>query len=138
MSGKEGFSSSASATRRRAAAGAEYDRGDRPEIDGIQQPQVVHCLVLVALSVRMITQERQLHAKRIEEEWQRQIGQAGQDLFSRLERIKLSLVVAPTDAAPPAVVLAGTVHDGRLLLPWDANPNVRAFRQATAEPPFAH
>jgi signal transduction histidine kinase len=98
---------------------------------------VTPCLVLVALGVRTIGQERQLRAQHAEEERQRRVAQVGQELLSRLERIKLDPAVTPSGRLPEAVVLLGGVHDGRLLLPWDANPDAQHFRQSIDSPPFA-
>jgi len=98
---------------------------------------VAPCLVLVTLSVRMIEQERQLHAKRTEEERHRRVAQLGQELLSRLERIKLALAIAPAKRVHEAVVLVGSARDGHLLLPWDTNPNIQQFRQWTEAPPFS-
>lgn len=98
---------------------------------------VAPCLVLVALSVRMIEQERRLHVKRAEEERQRRIDRVGQDLLSRLERIKSNLLIAPGKDVPEAVLWVGRVRDGHLLLPWDFNPSAQRFRQWTEESPFS-
>jgi len=85
----------------------------------------------------MIGQDRQLQAKRASEERQRRISQVRQELFSRLERIKTDLVIAPAKPLPEAVALVATVREGRLLLPWDLNPNAQRFHQWVAEPGFA-
>lgn len=98
---------------------------------------VAACLVLVALGVRMIGQERQLRAKRAEEERQRRVAQVRQELLSRLERLKLGLAVTSSGRLPETVVLVGGVHDERLLLPWDTNPNAQHFRQWIESPLFA-
>ena len=95
------------------------------------------CLVLVALSVRMIQQDRQLEAKRASEERQRRVAQVGQELLSRLERIKLDLAIVPAKRVDEAVVFVGSVRDGHLLLPWDTNPNAQQFRQWMGDPRFA-
>jgi signal transduction histidine kinase len=99
---------------------------------------VAPCLVLVALSVRMIGQERQLQAKRASEERQRRVAQVGEELLSRLERIKLDLVIAPAKRVPETVVFVSSVRDGHLLLPWDANPNAQQFLQWIGDSRFAN
>lgn len=99
---------------------------------------VAPCLVLVALSVRMIGQERQLQAKRAGEERQRRVAQVREELLSRLERIKLDLATVPAKRVPEPVVFAGSVRDGHLLLPWDANPNALQFLQWIGDPRFAN
>ena len=93
---------------------------------------LVPCLVLVALSLRMIEQERQLEQKRAAEERQRRAAQLRQELLSQLERIKHNPA-----SAREAVVLVGTVREGRLLLPWETNPNAQRFRPWTSEASFA-
>jgi signal transduction histidine kinase len=98
---------------------------------------VVPCLVLVALSVRMIEQDRELKVKRASEERQRRVAQVGDLLLSRLERIKLDLAIMPAKRVPETVVLVGSVRDGHLLLPWDANPNAQHFLQWIGASRFA-
>jgi signal transduction histidine kinase/tetratricopeptide (TPR) repeat protein len=85
----------------------------------------------------MISQERQLRAKRADEERQRRVAQAGQELLSRLEKLKLDPAVASSGRLPEAVVLVGVVRENRLLLPWDLNPDVQNFSQWIESPPFA-
>ncbi len=116
------------------------------------------CLVLVALSLRMISQERELAEKRLAEERDRLVGQIRQELLARLERIKLQEVAAlaaplhaitrvppaaqadPARAANyqhPAVVLAGWVENNRLVLPWENNRSAEEFRRLLSEAEFA-
>ena len=95
------------------------------------------CLVLVALSLRMIEQERQLQEKRAAEQRQRRAAELSEGLLSRLERIKRNLAATPAARVDEAVVFAGTVRDGRLILPWDANPNAQQFRRWMGEASFA-
>ncbi len=85
---------------------------------------LVPCLVLISVSLRMIEQERQLEEKRL-------VTQLRQELLSKLDRIKLQHLAARASGAPSpqSIVFAGPVQDGRLLLPWEANPNAEKFRQ---------
>ena len=98
---------------------------------------IVPCLVLVALGVRMIVQEEQLRVQRAEEERQRRVDRVGQELLSRLERLKLDPDVTSSMSPPETVVLVGRVRDGRLILPWDVNPDTKSFRDWIESSPFA-
>ncbi len=49
---------------------------------------VVPCLVLVVLSLRMISQERELTEKRLLDEQHRRTSEVHQELLTHLERIK--------------------------------------------------
>jgi signal transduction histidine kinase len=72
---------------------------------------VVPCLVLVALGLRIVRQDRELAEKRAEEERTRQIDQVRKDALSKLEEIKLRaaagqhpagvVIVAPVKPRPP-------------------------------------
>jgi signal transduction histidine kinase len=102
--------------------------------------------VLVALSVRIISQERELADKRLGEEQQRLAGQVSRELLTRLERIKLQEVNAlaaqpdKTQLAPhqdSAVVLVCRVENNRMVLPWDSDRAAEEFHQSLDEPLFA-
>ncbi len=53
---------------------------------------ILPSIVLVALSLRMISQENELAENRLVEQRQRMAGDLGQQLLVRLERIKLEVV----------------------------------------------
>jgi signal transduction histidine kinase len=85
-------------------------------------------LVLVALTLRIVTQERELVQKRIADEHRRIAREMGQALLARLEKIKLQEAAA--SAAEPRhisqrrylnaeVALVAKVVDNHLILPWD-------------------
>ena len=85
------------------------------------------CLLLIALSVRMLQQERELAETRIEEEQRNRVGEVRQQLLVFLEQIKLqevgALVTRPERVQErndehPAVVLVAWVRDNQLLPPW--------------------
>ena len=84
--------------------------------------------VLVALTLRMIGQERELADTRLAEERGRLSQELAQQLLVRLDRISLDELSAlesrtPADpAAPitPSVVLTGRVAENRLILPWES------------------
>ena len=71
---------------------------------------MVPSLVLVALSLRMISQERELAEKRLAEEQRRQVSEIRQELLARLERIKLQEVSA--FATQAAAALGGRTDSG--------------------------
>ena len=98
---------------------------------------VAPCLVLVALGVRMIAQEKQLRVQHAEEEQQRRVDRVEQELLSRLERLKLDPAVASSEHTPEDVVLVGKVQDAKLFLPWDVNPDAQNFLKWIESSPFA-
>lgn len=94
-------------------------------------------LVLAALSLRMIGQERQLEARRTVEVRQRRLTLVGQQLLSLLENFKLrqlaqlpprSQGTAPGPPVDKSIALVGPVRESRLRLPWDDDPGARLFR----------
>ncbi len=85
------------------------------------------CLVLVALGLRILDQERQLDLKRRTEERQRQLAGLSQELLARLERIKISLAFSPVPATDALVAAVGQVRSGRVVFPWDENPGILSF-----------
>lgn len=94
-------------------------------------------VVLVALTLRIVTQERELAQKRIADEHRRITRETGQALLARLENIKLEEAAAA--AGQPRyvsqrrylnaeVVLVARVADNRFILPWDvARPPGASF-----------
>jgi len=107
---------------------------------------LVPYLVLAALSLRMIGQERQLETRRAVEERQRRRTLVGQQLLSLLQNFKLrQLAQLPpqsrgTTPGPPvdkAIAFVGLVREGRLRCPWDDDPGVRVFRGLVNEARFA-
>ena len=107
---------------------------------------VVPSLVLVVLSLRMISQERELTEKRLLDEQHRRVNEIRQDLLTHLERIKLKQVRAlatqtdgttTVDYADPELVLVGWVADNQIVLPWEQNRAADEFQQLLAEPAFA-
>jgi signal transduction histidine kinase len=106
---------------------------------------VVPCLVLVALSLRLMAQERQLEETRRAEQLQFLVVQVRQELLSRLEKIRQQEVARAAASAgnetPPgrrgAVALVGAWVAGRLRLPWEGNPDALRFRASLNESRFA-
>src|SRR6516165_9361369 len=93
------------------------------------------CGVLVALGLHMMDQERQRESKKLSDDRQRLFDQMRQELLSDLENIKLQQMTrllsrntASGTGFDERVVLAGTIKDGQLLLPWEDLPAARMFR----------
>jgi signal transduction histidine kinase len=85
------------------------------------------CSVLVALSLRMITQERELAEKRLADEKQRMVSDVRQQLLARLEQIKFEEASALTAGGElgrasrhenPSIALVGRLEEGRPVFPW--------------------
>lgn len=104
---------------------------------------IVPCLVLVVLSLRMLAQERELAAKRLDDERRQIVAAVRQELLVRLESVKLRVaagasrdsVIAPD--VDDHVALAGVIENGRLILPWERSRSADEFRRALEETPFA-
>jgi len=106
----------------------------------------VPALGLVALTVRMNGQERELGRTRLAEEGRITAAQTRRQLLARLERIKLDAVAASiaredeNQSVPygdPLVVLVGAVENDRLVLPWEANAAAKRSSELLRERPFA-
>ncbi len=104
------------------------------------------CAVLVALSLRMVRQERELSEKRLAEEQRRVVSEIHQELLSHLEKIKLQAVSALAAGSgrtstpayeDPAVVLIGRVEKDRLILPWERSASVERARKLLRAGEFA-
>ena len=107
---------------------------------------VVPSLVLIAISLRMIGQERELSEKRVADDQRRLVSQIRQELLARLERIKLQEVsaLATLEGKPQAasyqnqsVILVSPVENNRLVLPWEAFHGAEQFQQLLGEAKFS-
>jgi signal transduction histidine kinase len=96
------------------------------------------CSVLVVLSLRMMSQERELAEKRVADERRRVVQKTRQELLARLERIKFEVASAFATKQEnarfrreenPSVVLAAPLEEGRLILPWEPNASVQGARR---------
>src|SRR3954470_21106201 len=76
---------------------------------------ILPAALLVALSVILIRQEDELALKRAEEQNQRAIGLARQELLNRMEGFKLR-AARPGD---PGVALVARIESGSIVLPWE-------------------
>ena len=91
---------------------------------------ILPSLVLVVFTLRMMSQERELAQKRMEDERHRTAREIGQHLLVRLEKIKLQETSAASDWSQslpkrdyvnPEVVLIGLIDGRQLILPWEAD-----------------
>jgi signal transduction histidine kinase len=107
---------------------------------------LVPCVVLLALGLRLMAQERQLDDQRSVERRLLLVVQVRQELLSRLDGIKLrelTRAVASADKEPlgrepqAAVVFVGELVDGRVRLPWEGHPHAEMFRKSLEDPTFA-
>jgi len=88
------------------------------------------CVALVALGLRLVSQERELASSRLDDERRRVTRQLRQEISSRLERTALRQATALA-ARPellrgwtyddPIVVLVARLSEGQLTLPWEQN-----------------
>ena len=96
------------------------------------------CLVLVALSLRMIAQERELAEKRMADERRRIVGDVRQQLRSQLDRVRLQAINGTLRDEPAtsqesgAVALVAVIERNRLVLPWTFNLTQPPQRQHSA------
>ena len=106
---------------------------------------ILPSIVLVAFTLRMISQERELTQKRALDERSRIAADIGQYLLVRLEKIKLQETSAATDRARsntdsdyvnPEVILTAQVIGERLLMPWEKNLNINKARELLSFPNF--
>jgi signal transduction histidine kinase len=104
------------------------------------------CSVLVVLSLRMISQERELAEKRLADEKGRIVSDVRQQLLAQLEQIKfreagaLAAREEPVAAAPyehPSVVLVAHLEEGRPVLPWELDSTGEEARRLLSQPQFA-
>lgn len=121
-------------------------RGHQRQVILFLMAVMVPFLVLAALSVRMIGQERELAEKRLADDRRFLVNQIRQILLERLERIKLQEVrQLATDGGNPqadsyqtaAAVLVSRVENGRLILPWEVNTRAEEFQQLLADAKFS-
>ena len=102
----------------------------------------VPCALLVALSVRIIAQDRELQERRRVDERRRVVSDAGKALAAALESIKAGEIRTELDSGQhyrhSATVLVAWADHDRLLLPWDRerDPVGSRIRKSVADPAF--
>ena len=88
-------------------------------------------IVLVALTLRIVKQEKELAQKRVADDHRRVAAEIGRDLASRLDRVvreEISALIeepqrlARRDYINPEVVLIAKIEDAGLVLPWETGP----------------
>ena len=102
-------------------------RRHRWQLAGFVGAILVPSLALVAVSERTMRQNRELAGKhRLDE--QRAAGERiAREMLARLEKLKLAVAANPDAPPPPAVALVARVEAGRLVLPWEPEPEARRF-----------
>lgn len=99
---------------------------------------ILPSLVLVVFTLRMMSQERELAQKRMEDERHRTAREIGQHLLVRLEKIKLQEASAASDWSQslpkrdymnPEVVLVGLIDGRQLILPWEVDPKKKEVQK---------
>lgn len=77
------------------------------------------CVVVVALGLRLVTQDRELAEKRAADERSRVLSELRQQLAGRLERIRNVAVSAGSAKADASLVFVSRVRNGRITPPWE-------------------
>lgn len=122
------------------------DRGYRKQVLLFLTAVLLPSLVLVVLTLRMVSQEKELAQKRALDERRRMAYDFGQAFLVRLENIKLQEVAvaadrsisrrARMDSLSSEVILVSPVVDGKILLPWEDNPEAGRSNQLLNNPAF--
>jgi signal transduction histidine kinase len=123
------------------------DRGYRKQVLLFLTAVLLPCLVLVILTLRMVSQEKELAQKRALDERRRVARDFGQAFLVRLENVKLQEVAAATDPSlsrrarreslSPEVVLVSPLEKDQLVLPWENDPEAGRSSRLLNDPAFA-
>ena len=123
------------------------DRGYRKQILLFLTAVLLPCLVLVVLTLRTVSQEKELAEKRALDERQRMARDFSQAFLVRLENIKLQEVAAAADRTLPrrartaslnsVVVLVSPLEKDQLVLPWENDPEANRSNRLLNDPAFA-
>jgi signal transduction histidine kinase len=123
------------------------DRGYRKQVLLFLTAVLLPSLVLVVLTLRMVSQEKELAQKRALDERRRMARDFGQAFLVRLENIKLQEVAAAADRSLPRrartdflhseVVLVSPVVEQKLVLPWEDNSEAGRRNRLLNDPAFA-
>lgn len=101
---------------------------------------LVPCVILVALSVQIVRQERELREKRLADEQRQLAREIRNDLAARLEAIQRDEI--RTDLEPGQsyrhreVALVAWLEEGKLVLPWERDRAARVSRDLVSRPDF--
>ena len=101
--------------------------------------------VLTALAIKTLNQERELAARRQDDERRQAATAIRQELLRHLDSLRLRTLTGAADArpgasdpdSPDAIALVANIDDGRLVLPWESRTAAGDVRRILAEQPFA-
>jgi signal transduction histidine kinase len=123
------------------------ERGYRKQVLLFLTAVLLPSLVLVVLTLRMVSQEKELAQKRALDEQRRMARDFGQAFLIRLENIKLQEVAeapdrsgarrARTSSQNAEVVLLSPLLGGQIILPWEDRPDSRRSNRLFGDPAFA-
>ena len=101
-------------------------------------------VVLVALGLRMISQEQELAEQRVADDRRRAVTDIRDVLLAELDRIRLETVTDVRGSSlnlrvytHPAVRLVARIENGAVIPPWDESHATHAARASLAEAAFA-
>ena len=101
-------------------------------------------IVLVALGLRMIGQERELAEQRVADDRRRAVTNIRDALVEELEGIQVAAITRDRDSGPnrrayahPAVRMLARIENGEVIPPWDEIGATHAARASLAEAGFA-
>ena len=103
-------------------------KGHRKQVALFLLAVLLPVILLVALTLRIVKQERELALKRVADERRNIAAEIGRDLTSRLDGIAREeataladgpLRIAQAEYVNPEVVLVAKIGDARLILPWE-------------------
>ena len=105
---------------------------------------ILPSVVLVALGIRLVSQDLELQRSRQEDARRAALVEASRLALAELEDIEAtvlgalegSLDLATRDYPHPAIRLVARVENGRVVLPWEDSPSVVEARRALTDPEF--
>src|SRR5215831_6757628 len=102
---------------------------------------IVPVITIAVQGRRIWTQEREISSERADEVREQMALDIGQEIITRLERIKTqemanysSVTPKPGGYSDPAVVAVGWIDGGRLVWPWDSSAAVNLEVEKTPRP----
>ena len=106
---------------------------------------VLPSAVLVVLGIRLISQQGEIQRSRLADDRRAALSEASLLVLAELEDVEAgilgaleeSLFLPSRDYPHPGVRFVARVEDGRVLLPWEENPDVAEARRTLADPDFA-
>ena len=102
----------------------------------------IPAVVLLALGLRLIAQERELSEKHAADEKRRRAREVSEQVLARLERLKIRQVTALATqnkiTDDPELVFVGYQDQDKLILPWDRMRTSEESQKLLAAPDFAN